>query len=338
MAHYTRVQQPQSNATAVIAVATHGVPAPTKALNNDILDAGTDFVINEDDTKSETSTIRYEHECFETFQHKVAQTAAHLGRDGTSIHIERMKGGNYNRVVGIEHRTSKPKRLCFGWAQKHIRAMLKKPTPVVSEAYVFRTPRNDNTNLKGQVATLTAVGARLRLPIPEIVHYDLSSDNVVGKPFMIQKRISGRPVSHMLEGLNLEQRRCVTKYITELVSEIASVQAAPGGIAEVNITTSTDGPVFVNKFPVPRGDCTSATPQRSIDHLLEQCETWREFQTVNGYFFDEVWDGFAAISKALETRGFLDGPCVLIHGDFREYNLLEEVRSHTEVEITGIID
>jgi hypothetical protein len=249
-----------------------------------------------------------------------------------------MKGGSYNRVVGINIRASKPKRHCFGWAQKCMRVMLGKPTPAVSDAYVFRTPRIDDTDIKEQVAILVAVGARLKIPIPEVIHYNLSSDNVVGKPFMIQKRIPGRAVSQMLESLNLEQRKCITKRITELVSEIASVEAAPGEISDVNLTAPTDGPVCVNKFPVPRGDCIPATPQKSIDHLLEQCETWREFQSANGYCFEEIWDGFTAISKALESRGFLNGPCVLVHDDFREYNLLAEVRSHTEVEITGVID
>jgi thiamine kinase-like enzyme len=96
--------------------------------------------------------------------------------------------------------------------------------------------------------------------------------------------------------------------------------------------------VYVNKIPVPCGDCAPATPQTLIDHLLEQCETWREFQTAAGFCFHEIWDGFAAISKALEVRGFLNGPCVLVHGDLREYNLLAEVRNPTQVDITGVID
>ena len=37
-------------------------------------------------------------------------------------------------------------------------------------------------------------------------------------------------------------------------------------------------------------------------------------------------------------RGFLDGPCVLVHGDLKPYNLLAEVRNQTEVDITGVID
>ena len=44
------------------------------------------------------------------------------------------------------------------------------------------------------------------------------------------------------------------------------------------------------------------------------------------------------ISKSLEKRGFLDGSCVLVHGDLKPYNILAQVRSETEVEITGIID
>jgi hypothetical protein len=352
MAESMQTAQNNSQVPTDVAMASQLEPSPVGTLDSatesNELDAETDVANtvyddddedNDDDAKSETSTVCYEHECFETFQHKVAElVASKLNPDSKSIRIERMKGGSYNRVVGAEIHTPKPGRRYFAWAQKYIRTVLRKPAPATSRNYVFRTSRNDGADMEDQIAILKAVGARLRLPIPEVVHYDLSSDNVVGRPFMIQKRIPGRTVTDMLKDLNLEQKKYVTKRITEVVSEIASLHAAPGDISHINITAPADGPVYVNKIPVPRGDSAPATPQKPIDHLLEQCETWREFQTAGGFCFHEIWDSFAAISKALEVRGFLNGPCVLVHGDLREYNLLAEVRSATQVDITGIID
>jgi hypothetical protein len=62
------------------------------------------------------------------------------------------------------------------------------------------------------------------------------------------------------------------------------------------------------------------------------------FRPQAAFALEEIWDSFVAISKALEACGFLEGPCVHIHGNLREYNLLAGVRNSTSVEITSIID
>jgi hypothetical protein len=67
-------------------------------------------------------------------------------------------------------------------------------------------------------------------------------------------------------------------------------------------------------------------------------ERWRAFQTAAGFCFEEIWDSFIAVSQGPQTSGFLGGPCFLIHGGFREYNILVEVRDSQNVEITGIMD
>jgi hypothetical protein len=178
-------------------VDTSGSATQSDALDAEIDVANTvydDDDDEDDDAKSETSTVYHEHECFETFQHKVAElVASKLNPDNKSIRIERMKGGSYNRVVGVEIHASKPGRSCFAWAQEYIRSTLRKPAPAASKNYVFRTSRNDGADMEDQIAILKAVGARLQLPVPEVVHYDLSSDNVVGRPFMIQSVSLGAP-------------------------------------------------------------------------------------------------------------------------------------------------
>jgi hypothetical protein len=177
------MQTPQNGpqANTMTAIATHTESSPAEGLisaeDGNTTSAGIDvtMTINDDededeDANSETSTIRREHECFETFQRKVAEiVATKFNRDKGNIRIERMKGGSYNRVVGVEISASKPGRRCFGWAQKCIRTMLRKPTPDVSEMYVFRTPRDDFTDMEDQIAILKMVGARVQLPIPEVV-------------------------------------------------------------------------------------------------------------------------------------------------------------------------
>jgi hypothetical protein len=296
-------------------------------------------VMVDQDAKSETSTIRDSHEPFSTYQYKVAELAAEKFRSARSnISIERMKGGTYNRVIGVRIRALKSRRHCLSWAQKLLRNFLRTPSPVTNEEYIVRMPRLGDDGIDQQVATLKAVGARLSLPIPEVVSFDTSSDNVLNKPYMIQKRLPGQMFTHMMKDLNLEQMKSATERITELVPMITSVHAAPGDISVRNLKSSIDDRILTDKISLPDGDVIPSVPQGSIEHLLELCETWREFQRANSYCFKEVWDGFVAISKALERRGFLEGPCVLVHSDLREYNLLAKVSSLTTVEITGILD
>lgn len=72
--------------------------------------------------------------------------------------------------------------------------------------------------------------------------------------------------------------------------------------------------------------------------MLEQCERWMELQNIQGECWDYIWNGFAAISKSLHERGWLDGPFALMHGDLLPYNLLVDVRGSKTVDISGILD
>ena len=293
----------------------------------------------ENDMSSETSSIRYDHEPFVTFREKIGAVAAELlDTEVGYIDVERMKGGSSNRVVGFQAHAPKTKRHCLNWVQKCLRIFQRGQTQAAPDKYIVRISRYDSNDLERQLAILKTMRDRLPLPIPEVMKYDLTCDNILGKPYMIQKRIPGCLVTSMLKELNLEQKMSVAKQVTGLVSRIASLKAAPGEISVENLTAATSEPVCVNKYSVPRGEIVKATPQKPIDHLLDQCDTWRQFQIAKGYCFEDIWDGFEAISKALEARGFLGKECVLVHGDFREYNILARICSPTGVHITGIID
>ncbi|KAH5246804.1 hypothetical protein HBI29_095240 [Parastagonospora nodorum] len=293
----------------------------------------------ENDVSSETSSIRYDHEPFETFREKIGAVAAELlDTEVNCIDVERMKGGSSNRVVGFQAHALKTKRHCSNWLQKCLRIFQRGQTQAVPDKYIVRISRYDSKDLERQLAILKVAKDRLPLPVPEVMGYDLTSDNILGKPYMIQKRIPGRLVTSMLQELNLEQKVSVAKQVTGLVSRIASLKAASGEISVDNLTAATSEPVCVDKYGVPRGETVKATPQKPIDHLLDQCEIWRQFQISKGYCFEDIWDSFVAISRALEARGFLGEECVLVHGDFREYNILAKICSPTGVHITGIID
>lgn len=301
-----------------------------------------------DDAASETSTIRYSHEAFDTFQDKVISTVAtQLMLDESEVQVTRMKGGSYNRVIGVDI-TPKAKKSSFDWLKMFCTRRKQKHPSTKTDSYVVRIPRHDGEDMDNDIAILRAVATHVSLPTPEVTFFDLSHGNMLEKPYMIQKKLEGQNLAQLWQHLNMAQKKCVAKLVTKLVPIIARVEAPPGAISLSATSNIANGGIEVEKFCVPargledeawgRANTWCAQPQTALDHLLEQCERWREYQTSQGVCFDHIWDGFATIAQALNVRGFLGGPCVLTHGDLKAYNMLAEIQNESEISITGVID
>jgi aminoglycoside phosphotransferase (APT) family kinase protein len=306
-----------------------------------------------DGVASEVATTLCGQEPFETFQHKVAEfVTEHFRRSLKDIAIYEMTGGTYNRVIGVTI-ASYPKKFGLHSFLTCFLGVRKKKSVAKFDSYIVRIPRmsfsGDDSDthmakkMKHEVSILEAVGSRLPLPIPKVFSYDLTTTNMCERPYMIQTRLPGRNLGlDLWNHLNMQQKQCIAKHVTNLASIIASVEGPAGDISSENLSQSSTSPICVNTFCAPAYDdqptCKPALARKPIDHLLEQCERWRAWERSTGFCFEEVWDGFETISRALEMRGFLDGPCVLVHGDLKPYNLLAEVRNETEVDITGVID
>ena len=84
--------------------------------------------------------------------------------------IERLRGGGYNRVIGItiKHTTN------------------EEPTHLI-----LRVPRFDVARPDREVAILRFVRQHTTIPIPEVKHVDFTSDNPLKQPYVIHNRIPG---------------------------------------------------------------------------------------------------------------------------------------------------
>lgn len=322
-----------------MAVESNGVvPKPTEY--NTAIDAQPEQIPADDhcDAVSETSTVAYEHEPFETFQHKVAELMANkFGCNRASVRTEHIKGGAYNRVIGLEVRSLEPKRnSCLNWVQKLLRKLMGKPA---SQAYVVRMQRGDTGDMDCQVATLKMLhDARLPFLTPQVVHYDLSSDNVLEKAYMVQNRIPGKQVLQLLDTMNFEQKKTILHQVVLLVNRITSIEAAPGNMSAKYLTHPSIEAMHVDKIAASEEYEGSSTIKKSVDHLLEVIEMRRQCQIKDNFCFYDIWDGFTTICKSLQARGFLEGPSVLVHNDLQPYNLLAEIIDTSTVDITGVID
>ncbi|CAI6331457.1 unnamed protein product [Periconia digitata] len=310
-----------------------------------------DDQMDDDDAASETSTVAYEHldhEPWETFQHKVAQLAHSIFPEASKIDIERMKGGSFNRVVGVtvHARTQNIFARLVGCFKR--RFYSKKLN--VAKKYVLRIARDiEDSDVEQEVAVLNMLAAKLSLPTSKVFKYDTSTDNVLEKPYMIQTRLEGQLLSDIGKDLNLKQWESVIKNIISLNDQITAFESSSSGeIAKDNISATPQSAVSIDKFHVPRKGMTSreftkpstwpSQPQSVMSSMLEQCERWREYQNSKGSNWDHIWDGFSAIIRSLDERGFLDGSFSLAHGDFKGYNMLCTIQNESTVEITGVID
>lgn len=168
-----------------------------------------------DDRKESTScassiasTIRYDHEPFSTFAirvkhlvdqvmpaktsflYKIGKTylaqmlrsksgaAYRLFPDEPAIEIKRLRGGGFNRVLGISLHN-------YAGAAWDLRSRNE-------DQMILQIPRHDESRPDRDIATLAFVKQHLPdIPIPEPVQKDFTKSNPIGKPYVIYKRIPG---------------------------------------------------------------------------------------------------------------------------------------------------
>jgi len=339
--------------------APHGVDAPIEETCAQHQDKQ-DNVNDEQQHKSlacsspKADTVIYGQEPFETLQHKVPALAAKLfQRSPKDITVTEMKGGSFNRVVGVSF-MSKPRKFSLAWFLLSCLGRRKKKGAARLEKYVLRIPRmgyeyEDSAkdmadDMERDVAVLKAVGSRMPLPIPKVASYDLTNENIFERPYMVQGHLPGRTLAtNIWDDLNIEQKKHLAKEITALAPTIASVEGPVGDISTQNLNRPSNSPICTQDFRQPSREGQKPEPATTcdaFDWMWERCRQWSVHDTTDdGYVcFDDIWKSFANIVRALDDRGFLDGPCVLVHGDLKIYNILAEVRSDTEAVITGVID
>jgi hypothetical protein len=171
-----------------------------------------------------SSTFEYDQEAFETFQLKVIQLCHHIGM-GEPSEIDRMKGGSFNRVVGLKF----PGRDC-----------------------VLRIPRWNDANafadIDDQVAVLRYVSNLLHAP--SVVAYDSTTNNPVKSAYVLQDRIGGENVELIYESLSLSEKLQLATIVAEEILKMEShILETPGRLAAANATPAA------NEAPIsPTGD------------------------------------------------------------------------------------
>ncbi|KAF6223860.1 hypothetical protein HO173_013105 [Letharia columbiana] len=115
--------------------------------------------------------------------------------------IERLPGGDYNRITGI---------------------ILPSSYSVDSRRLILRVPREKTSRPDREVATLNYVRERTSIPVAQVAAKDFSRDNSLKKPYELQHRIPGTDINLVWNDLSYSQPYSVARKLGG-VNQIAFV-------------------------------------------------------------------------------------------------------------------
>ncbi|KAL8773222.1 MAG: hypothetical protein Q9209_001898 [Squamulea sp. 1 TL-2023] len=281
---------------------------------------------------SESSTVVYSHESYEIFEPRVQQLCRHLwplAAEAESFEVERLKGGSYNRVIGIKTPPS------TGEAQR---------------MYILRIPRFEIAQQQREIAILRYVRQHTSIPTAEVIFSDSTTQNPLNEPYMIQTRIAGQSLQHVYPTMNHEQKRAIAKQWGQLVLSQRTVQNNSSGV--VDATTDEDGTiifaihpydVYLEQKPDPV-DVRLSPTQSILEMFVTQFERWdaaavQSSRAPASEFRPDHWDRLAAIAKDMDATGMFKDSCfTLCHLDLHPRNVMVDIQPDGAAKITGVLD
>ena len=254
--------------------------------------------------------------------------------------VERLRGGDYNRITSIT---------------------LPPSYSVAYHELILRTPRGEEGRPDRDVATLNYVRERTSIPVPSIALQDFTSDNPLGKPYVLQQRIPGTDLNIIWDQLNHSQRCTVARELGGVFRTLLSLMSPISGLIESSLnSTETDiaGCPKVISFELRAEDgellkglsqeaAINAEDARPLESTLVFFNTyfsrWRAAALASncGKVDNEVelYDAMIKVVQEMDERGLFkpDAHC-LCHVDLHTRNIMAQVQPDSSLKVTAILD
>lgn len=319
--------------------------------------------------RSYTSTIKYDQEPYDLFSQRVEKLCQQLWPPETSIKhrilksnaaarlrtnrfigslvpslpnilIERLPGGDYNRITGVT---------------------LPSTNNVDNHRLILRVPREEKSRPDREVALLNYVRKKTSIPVAQIAAKDFSRDNPLEKPYVLQQRIPGTDLSQVWDDLNHNQRLSVARKLGGVIRQLLSLESPVAGILEARKDDAEvadqplivpfelreqdgDGDLLEDREARDPVDIGSLRAPHSTLKLFESLLTrWRAW-SVAGQCDDNdpevrLWDTMLkAVHEMEEMQLFKSDLNCLCHIDLHPRNIMVEIQSDNCLEVTGILD
>lgn len=273
------------------------------------------------------STGRYEeHEPFATIQSKMAPLCQSIGL-GVPDEVQRMRGGSFNRVIGI----------FFSSSKRH------------PGSYVLRIPRDplgvEADEFENQVAI--AHFLEIKLPVPTIHAYDTTTSNAISRQYVLQNRVSGSCLENVYESLSAEERLHIASRVAAMIIRMEHISFPTAGrlmstsklpdrcrnLKDLSISLGI-GPFQIDGKPGPgftHGQSVKDILCGLINSQIAYCD--RHDKRL------EKWETLHEVILEMDRVGYLKGSdAVLWHWDFAARNILVDHAKDGPWEISGILD
>lgn len=228
-----------------------------------------------------TSTVEYDHTPFDQFRLQVEELCHILWSPSANVsRVERLWSGSNNRIVAIL-RTKKgrlsqsslsPKRFVIerlrgGGYNRVIGVTIVSPTeePV---RLILRLPRWDwEARLDRDVAILRLVRQYTSIPVPEVKYIDLTANNPLKSPYVIQDRIPGhdlQQIGHIFPNLSHEQQCTFAIGFGRIVSSLHALKHPFPGLIEAS--AKDDGTYTFTVRPFEARSSTDSEEEAGAAH------------------------------------------------------------------------
>jgi hypothetical protein len=313
---------------------------------------------NVDYKASTSSTVYYRQEPFHVFRERVARLCEREF-DNATVTIERMKGGTYNRVTAITVDPLPPRTLSLPWFRSFFLSDKAQAETQRPKRYILRTLRkeqaDDDWGMAYDAPTLTFARRILGPIVPEIIRLDVSSTNVLSRPYTIQERLPGHNLNRIWERLTMAQKECALRIIVDLTKVLHTIKnSASGVIAHTDFVNSPNEvdicmhsfKVGNNKTPARVGPRISlARTQTTLEFMLEQARRWENLDEHYWSHYRDApnkhrWGQFIIIAQALHIMGYIgdNDQFYFCHLDLYARNILVEVEDEETLKLTGVLD
>ena len=227
--------------------------------------------------------------------------------------VERMKGGGYNRIIGVNM--------------------------VSGKRYILRIPycaQPVNHELADQVAIIRHVKKNSSIAVPCVIRFDVESRNPIQLPYMIQTRLKGVPLHHLIDLLNFHEKQNLTTVIVELWSKICNLTFRAAGILRAqDLHTAKDVVLTIT------GDVDPQEPHpRNAMHFLVSCfqGQMKEARRRNHHLKYELMRRLHRATIALSGVKPIINKFSLYHWDLAPRNILVVRNTDGSFAVTGLLD
>ena len=320
--------------------------------------------------ETNTSTIEFGHEPFETYQLRVKELCSMLWNTypersrlnrllGTRV-VERLRG---TRIVQ-SWLQAPPKdflinRLRGGGFNRIIAINVVDSNKVHSIPFILRVPRFDDAKPERELAPLRYVGQHTSIPVAKVHKYDFTSNNPLDSPYVIQHRIAGNDLQHPTSGsdfpnLSFDQKCIIARDVGQVLRALqATSHPSPGRIEAMSKAGGTQSftirPFEVKMNPlmddseVDEFSHSASVPsyQSTLEFFMSQFARWKD--TAMGISDLKVlyMDRLTAATSQMHAAGYLgDNKNSLCHLDLNgaPRNIMADIDNDKVIKITGILD